>query len=308
MKPRSSLTAALAFALGALLAIALAFEPAFAARQTITQAPGSWSVPSPNANDTGAEDWQTLLSKTDHNFGELYGGVLAGLTNAQTISALAGGAQAGTALILGLNNVTTVTTSLDSVQLPTSTAGSIAYVYNATTNTLAVFGQTGDTINGAAANAAAVVGPAQIGVFEAYAAGAWRYGIVTHTIKAFSYAAATNTTGFTASAAQIAGGGLETDLDLTGTLGAGAALTTPTAAAVIAARPTAKIGDTWKLRVLNDSGGAFAWTLTAGSGFSLAGTAQTVAQTTYRDWLCTITSMSAITCQSLGQVAISAAP
>ena len=171
-----------------------------------------------------------------------------------------------------------------------------------------MFGKTGDTINGAAANAYVVVGPGQIGVFEVYAAGAWRYGVITHTVNSMAYAAATNTTGFTASAAQIAGGGIETDLNLTGTLGAGAALTTPTAAAVISARPSAKIGDTWKLRVLNNSSANYAWTLTAGSGFTLAGTAQTVAQTTFRDWLCTVTSMAAITCQSLGQVAISAAP
>ena len=87
MKLRSSLDAALAFALGALLAISLAFEPALAARQAITQPPGSWSVPSPNANDTGYESWSTMLSKTDANFAELYGGVLSGITNAQTISA-----------------------------------------------------------------------------------------------------------------------------------------------------------------------------------------------------------------------------
>jgi hypothetical protein len=81
------------------------------------------------------------------------------------LTALAGGAQAGTALNLGYNRFTTVATGADSAQLPTL-GGSIAVVVtNATANALAVFPQTGGIINALAPNAAFSIAAGKTAIF-----------------------------------------------------------------------------------------------------------------------------------------------
>ena len=108
-----------------------------------------------------------------------------------------------------------------------------------------------------------------------------------------AYSAAANTTGFTATGAQIAEAST-TVLDLTGTLGAGAALTLPTVAAMLASfTPNqAVVGSTIILRVVNHSSAAFAWTVTTNTGWTLAGT-MTVAQSTFRDFQLMVTAVGA---------------
>lgn len=73
--------------------------------------------------------------------------------NAQ-LTALAGGGQAGaTQLLNGLNEITTVVTNADSVQLPPAEAGARVYVMNAdAAQSVTVYGKEGrtDTINGTA--------------------------------------------------------------------------------------------------------------------------------------------------------------
>ena len=112
------------------------------------------------------------------------------------------------------------------------------------------------------------------------------------------YAAASNTSAFTATAAQVAGAG-EVILNLTGTLGAGANITMPTAANIIAGIPNAQTGNNYKLRIINSSSGAFAWTVVTNTGLTLAGT-MTIAQNTWRDFVVTITSGSAVSVQAIG--------
>lgn len=102
------------------------------------------------------------------------------------------------------------------------------------------------------------------------------------------------TSGFTATEGEVSGGQL-TVLELDGTLGAGENLTTPTASALFAAT-----GDlTWIFRVVNTSGGAFAWTLVGGTGVTVLGTA-TVPQGTWREWLAKYTSPTTLDLQSVG--------
>ncbi|QTD88890.1 hypothetical protein [Burkholderia anthina] len=116
------------------------------------------------------------------------------------------------------------------------------------------------------------------------------------------YNAATNTTGFTLAAAQIAGAA-QNFLNLTGTLAAAANAQLPTVAALLAQLPTvvqnAPIGLSFQLRVINSSSGAFAWTLTTNTGWTLSGT-QSIAQNTWRDFIITITSATTATIQSVG--------
>jgi hypothetical protein len=121
--------------------------------------------------------------------------------------------------------------------------------------------------------------------------------------QAAVYNAATNTTGFTATSSQIMGAEF-TVLNLTGTLGAGAALTLPTAAVMQATMTPqqAVVGSSVILRVINSSGGAFAWTVTTASGWTLNGT-MTIAQNTWRDFIVNITGVgasAAMTLQAVG--------
>jgi len=108
---------------------------------------------------------------------------------------------------------------------------------------------------------------------------------------ATAYNAAANTTGFTATQQQVMAAE-NTVLDLTGTLGAGAALTLPTVATLLASLTPQQevVGSSIILRVINHSGAAFTWTVTTNTGWTLNGT-MTVAQSTFRDFIITLTNV-----------------
>jgi len=111
---------------------------------------------------------------------------------------------------------------------------------------------------------------------------------------------ATNTAHVIA-AAKLTGGADDVVLAMTGALAAGAVATTDTAANIIAAIPQAQryVGSNYKLRVINESAGAFTWTLAAGAGVTITGTA-TVAQNTWREYVVTMASATTITLQNVG--------
>lgn len=78
---------------------------------------------------------------------------LSGLVAKGALTAHAGGGQgSATQLLTGVNEVATVATAADSVQLPAAIAGSIVMVTNAGGASMKVFGKSGrtDTINGTA--------------------------------------------------------------------------------------------------------------------------------------------------------------
>lgn len=112
------------------------------------------------------------------------------------------------------------------------------------------------------------------------------------------YTADTHTAGFTATGAEMASA-RENILDLTGALAGAANVQSDTAANIIAAIPNAAVGTSVGLRIVNNSSGAFAWTLTAGTGVTLTGT-MSVAQHTFRDFLITVTGAAAVTIQNIG--------
>ena len=121
--------------------------------------------------------------------------------------------------------------------------------------------------------------------------------------QAAIYNAAANTTGFTATQSQIMGAET-TVLELTGTIGAGQALTLPTVATLLATLTPqqAVVGSTIILRIGRGATGAFNWTVTTNTGWTLNGT-QTIAQSTFRDFIITITSVGAsptATCTQIG--------
>lgn len=128
---------------------------------------------------SGAALAQTVLppfitgSSTEYRQSIFQVGMLR-ITRNEGLTALAGGAQAGTALSLGLNRVTVVATAGDSVQLPLVTGGVMVVVVNAdSADSLNVFPQTGQTINAGAANAAFAVAAGKTAIFFQALDGSW---------------------------------------------------------------------------------------------------------------------------------------
>lgn len=91
------------------------------------------------------------------------------------LTALAGGAQAGTSLAnFAMARFTTVASANDSAQLPPAVAGRVRIVKNAAAaNALAVFGQTGEPINAIAANSAFSVAANKMAIFACFVTGTW---------------------------------------------------------------------------------------------------------------------------------------
>jgi hypothetical protein len=104
----------------------------------------------------------------------------------------------------------------------------------------------------------------------------------------------------TLTAAQFAhsSGGSDVTLELTGTQVGAFNVTTPTAAQIVTAMNNPIPGQTYRLRVVNQSGGAFTGTLVGGTGVTITGTA-TIAQNTWRDFIVTITSLTAVAVRSI---------
>ena len=238
----------------------------------------------------------TLTGNLTLTDGYIQNSVSTGLT------AHAGGGQTSAlALVQALNVVTVVATAGDSVRLPASATGRYVVIVNAAALPLQVFGASTDTINGVATATGVPLPAGNTGIYYCNAAGTW-FTSLRQTIAYSQYAAASNTTAFTATGAQVAGAN-NCVLDCTGALGSGQALTLPTVAAFVAALPNAYVGQTTRLRIMNRSSGAFAWTVTTNTGWTLTGT-MTIAQNTYRDFQVTLTSLSAAVLQSLGQVIV----
>ena len=119
----------------------------------------------------------------------------------------------------------------------------------------------------------------------------------------------TSTSAATATAAQMAPtayGQQAISLLLTGTLSGAANLTTPTAAQIVAAVPLpvggatgSNVGSSWVIRISNESSGAYAWTLVAGTGITLPASVN-IPQYGAKSYLVTIASASSVTFADLG--------
>lgn len=119
---------------------------------------------------------------------------------------------------------------------------------------------------------------------------------------ATSFNAAANTASFTATPQQIMSA-QDTVLALTGTAGAGVALTLPTVAVLLAALTPSQavVGSSTILRIINVATTQTV-TVTTATGWTVSGTA-TVATTTWRDYMITITAVGATptaTIQNIG--------
>lgn len=119
-------------------------------------------------------------ANTEHNRQAFEVGMLRLPQLNNGLTALAGGAQAGTALNLGYNRVTTVASGNDSAQLPVISGAVMIIVTNAAaSNSMNVYPPTGGTINAGSANAAFALAAGKTAIFiQAVDGGTW-YAILT---------------------------------------------------------------------------------------------------------------------------------
>ncbi len=212
-----------------------------------------------------------------------------GVLNALTAT---GTNQATAALASGMFVNVTVAAPGTGVNLLNAVEGLEQVIENNGASAITVYAAQGssDTINGNAASVGVKLFPGAVGVFRATASGVWICSSTQPQGGVFRADAATS--GTTLSAAGISGGSASVDLLLSGTLGAGANVQLPTVADLVAALPNAKVGASYRLRIINASSANFAWTVTTNTGWTLVGT-MTIAQNTWREFVVTIPSILA---------------
>ena len=228
------------------------------------------------------------ITNINANFTDLYTG---GSNSTNSITAFATGGQASAvALTTAINRVTTCATLHDSVKLPTSVAGKWVAVINDGATGLDVFPATGDLIVGLAANLAVTVPAARISIFYCAVAGTWSEK--RPSIVPAQFTTGTTTTTFAAS--QLTGAAF---VNYTNTGANPGSIATRTATQMYSDDPTARISSTYLLRITNGQGTG-TLTVTAGSGVTLTGTA-TIAVNTWRDFIVTYTSATALVMQNI---------
>lgn len=118
------------------------------------------------------------------------------------------------------------------------------------------------------------------------------------TIKAQLYGTSALAAAGTLTAANVTGATDTVYLAMTGTFVAAVNIQLPTAAAIIAAATNLTVGSTYILRIINP-GATYVLTITTNTGITLTGTT-TLATTSFRDFLVTITSATTVTVQDVG--------
>jgi hypothetical protein len=184
----------------------------------------------------------------------------------------------------------------DGVCLPQIESGTDkVFFINNTANWVQVYGYLNpngsyDSINGIAGSQGVAISPYSTAVFVNANPGNWECGLDAAPIA--SYNANSATAAATLSAANITGASGVVHLALNGTLTAAANAQLPTVAAMLASLPAPSLGTSYKLRVINNGGGAFTWTLTTNTGWTLNGT-MGVANGTWREYVITVTALGA---------------
>jgi hypothetical protein len=236
-----------------------------------------------------------------------YAGSLQTLSFADGLVANSGGVQAGaTPITSSIARFTTVGGAGYSSVLPPAAGGLNITVINAGANVMNVFPAGSDQINALASAFPLPVG----GVVEFFTTVAGKWHTIAMPAPALQiYSTNSATSGTTLSGANLTGGTTQVSLNMTGTLAGGANAQLPTVAnlvtAMLAAGISPSAGQTYELDLLNTSGGAFSWTVTTNTGWTLNGT-MTIAQNTFRKLYVTLTSLTTATLQSVGQYAIGA--
>lgn len=216
-----------------------------------------------------------------------------------TITA-AGSTQAtGTALTTMFANIATVTAG-QGANLQASAAGRFELVENTGTAASQLYAQQGntvDTINAIAGSIGVSLPAGALAIAIATAAGKINaFGI---NPKKAANVANTASAAATLAASSLTQADVLNVVNMTGSIGSGAALTLPTVASYLAALPFANLNAGTVLRIMDSGAGAGAWTLTANGSFTVAGTA-TVAQTTWRDFNIVVVNGTSVVATDIG--------
>ncbi len=179
--------------------------------------------------------------------------------------------------------------SLSVTIINTSTTSKYIYPAQSETNT---------TLNGFAGANGLLMQPNSIGICFCTASGAWWCDILTPVMAVYNTDA--TIISFTMPAADIVGGQSLVVLTLTGTITGPVNATLPSAAATIAATHAPAVGDSWMLRIRQSVASTFAWTIVAGTNFTLGTGTYTIASGGYRDFIVTVTGTNAMTLQDIG--------
>jgi hypothetical protein len=220
------------------------------------------------------------------------------------ITAFSGGGQSSaTALNSEYNNITTATASsapYDSVKPgAASVAGQKRLIANNAANPVQFFGNGSETVNGFASGTGVTLPVGFLGDVFCPVAGTLQIKNLPNFTVNYAYNTNAATSGTTLTGANISGGAIEATLALTGTLGGDSNAQLPTVANLVAAIPNAVAGQTFRLRIINESSANHVWTITTNTGWTLNGT-MTIAQNTWRDFYVTLTTLSAAVLQSIG--------
>lgn len=214
---------------------------------------------------------------------------------ADALSAAGSSSQANaTQLTAALSTVSTVAAA-SGVNLPASAAGLQITIINTGANPLAVYPAklATDTINGQAAATGVQILPGTTAVFNCTAAGAWTVQPASTTMAGFGTNTATS--GTTLTAANISGAVASVDLAMTGTLGGGVNAQLPLVSSLLAALHAPTVGTSYRLRIINQSSGNFAWTVTTNTGWGTLQGTMSINQNTWREFVVTITSVASAT-------------
>lgn len=220
----------------------------------------------------------------------LSGAVALSATNGITAFAT-GGQTSATQLTTAFNRITTVVAAGDSVKLPAAAPGLLLIVQNSGANYANIFPASGDAIGTLAVNTAISIAPGGRITFNSEVAGTWDQAGNGAPAGQF----VTNTTTTTFAAGQLTGANYVVYTNTQGTPGS---IATRSAAQMFTDNAYARVGGTYILRVVNGQGTG-TLTITAGSNVTLTGTA-TIAINTWRDFVVTYTSATALVMQNVG--------
>lgn len=218
------------------------------------------------------------------------GSTTSSVTNAITAFATGGQASA-TALTTTLNRITTCATAGDSVKLPAAAAGRTVRVINSGAAYANVFPVSGEVIDTLTANLAVSVPVGQEITFSCEVAGTWISSGLVYMPAKFT----TGTTTTTFAAGQLTGAAR---VNYTNTQGTPGSIAFRTAAQMFADDPYARVGSTYSLVITNGQGTGTLTVTGGASGITLTGTA-TIAINTWREYLVTYTSQSALVIQNI---------
>lgn len=202
-----------------------------------------------------------------------------------------GGQGSATAITAMINRITICASAGDSVKLPTATAGLFLVISNSGAAYANVFPASSDAIDALAINTAVSLPVGGRLTFTCSVAGTWvSGGMVLTPAATFN----TNTTTTTFVAGQLTGGAFTCYVNSQATPGS---IATRTAAQMFTDNPGARVGGSYLLRIVNGQGTGIL-TVTAGSNVTLTGT-NTIATNTWRDFVVTYTTATALVMQNI---------